>query len=128
MSAPSGAAPVAHRVRLAAFPKCWIELIVSGEMSVLDWIDRSVELEPEGLELYAGFLTSLESRYLGEVRRRIDDGFRSAGQKLAGLGHGRLAEEKLHGWSPPGVEASLGAIRDGPVTRVGTGDEMRRHP
>ena len=59
-------------VRLAAFPKCWIEDIVSGRMSVFEWIERSAELECDGLELLAGFLQSHDHEYLRRVRRSVE--------------------------------------------------------
>lgn len=59
-------------VKLAAFPKCWLEDITEGRMDLFDWIQRSVELGCDGLELYAGFLRSFDSGYLKQVRRRIE--------------------------------------------------------
>lgn len=59
-------------VRLAAFPKCWIEDIVGGKMSVFEWIERSTELECDGLELHSGFLESHDPEYLRRVRRSIE--------------------------------------------------------
>jgi len=58
--------------RIAAFPKCYIEDLVAGRMDLLDWIDQSVELEPEGLELYAGFLPDRSSSALRRVRQRSE--------------------------------------------------------
>lgn len=58
-------------ISIAAFPKCYIEDIVEGRMDVLDWIDMSVQLECDGLEMYSGFLKSLEPRYLTKVLSRI---------------------------------------------------------
>ena len=59
-------------ISIAAFPKCWIEDIAEGRMSLLEWIDASLELECEGLELYGRFLTSHHSAYLADLRRRIE--------------------------------------------------------
>jgi len=58
--------------RIAAFPKCWIEDICAGRMDVLDWINQSVQLEPEGLELYAGFLHDRSADALRRVRQRAE--------------------------------------------------------
>lgn len=58
--------------RIAAFPKCYIEDIVSERMSLFEWIGCSVELEPEGLELYAGFLPDRTPATLKAVRRRAE--------------------------------------------------------
>jgi sugar phosphate isomerase/epimerase len=60
-------------IRIAAFPKCWIERITEGRMSLYEWIDRSAELECEGLEMYAKFFQSLAPAYLREVRKRVED-------------------------------------------------------
>lgn len=59
-------------VKLAAFPKCWLEDIVDGRMSLFAWIELSTELECDGLELYSGFLESHDHGYLRRVRRRIE--------------------------------------------------------
>ncbi len=59
-------------ISISAFPRCWIEKISNGEMSLFEWIDMSVQLECEGLELYSRFLTSHEPAYLADVRRRIE--------------------------------------------------------
>ena len=59
-------------ISIAAFPKCYLEDITEGRMDVLDWIDMSVQLECEGLEMYSGFLKSLENRYLSTLRTRIE--------------------------------------------------------
>jgi len=63
---------------IAALPKCWLEDICSGKMSLFEWIDLSVQLEVEGLELYSGFLESNDSSYLARVRKRIE----SLGMKM----------------------------------------------
>ena len=60
-------------IKIAAFPKCWIEDITEGRMSLTEWIDQSVQLECEGLEMYAKFLRSYESSYLKEVRKYVED-------------------------------------------------------
>ena len=59
------------QARLAAFPKCWIEDIVEGRMSVFEWIDRARALPAAGLEMYEGFFTSLEPEYLNSVGEAI---------------------------------------------------------
>jgi len=59
-------------ISIAALPKCWLEDISDGRMSLFDWIDASVELECDGLELYCRFLKSHDSSHLAEVRRRIE--------------------------------------------------------
>jgi sugar phosphate isomerase/epimerase len=42
-------------------------------MSVFDWIEMAKDLEADGLEMYEGFLVSLESKYLDSVRKAIED-------------------------------------------------------
>ncbi len=54
-------------LRLAAFPKCYIEQIVSGQLSLFNWIEMAKELDADGLELYEGFLSNLDSSYLDTV-------------------------------------------------------------
>jgi sugar phosphate isomerase/epimerase len=63
-------------LRISAFPKCYIDLI-AGErsMSVFDWIEMARSLDADGLEMYEGFLTSLEPAYLD----RVGEAIRSAG-------------------------------------------------
>ena len=59
-------------MKIAAFPKCWIPEIVDGTRSLESWIDESVALECDGLELYLEFLTSHEPTYLAGIRARIE--------------------------------------------------------
>jgi sugar phosphate isomerase/epimerase len=59
-------------VRLAAFPKCYIEQIaVDRTMSVFDWIDMARTLDADGLEMYDGFFTSLGDSYIDRVGESI---------------------------------------------------------
>jgi sugar phosphate isomerase/epimerase len=59
-------------VKIAAFPKCYIEQIAGARtMSVFDWIERARSLDADGLEMYDGFFTSLEPGYLDRVRDAI---------------------------------------------------------
>ncbi|MCC6727799.1 MAG: sugar phosphate isomerase/epimerase [Chthonomonadales bacterium] len=60
-------------MRLAAFPKCYLDaLCVERTMSVFDWIELArAHLKPlgvTGLEMYTGFLPSLDPARLGPVR------------------------------------------------------------
>lgn len=59
-------------MRISAFPKCWIEDISEGRMSLFQWIDTATELECEGLELYPPFLTELTPGYLRQVRNAME--------------------------------------------------------
>lgn len=59
-------------VKIAAFPKCWIEDIVTRKMELTEWIDKSVFLEVDGLEMYSDFLISYEESYLRKIRNRVE--------------------------------------------------------
>lgn len=58
-------------MKIAAFPKCYIDDIVAGKMSLFTWIEQAESLGAEGLELYDGFLESLEPAYLTRVAEAI---------------------------------------------------------
>ncbi len=59
-------------VRVSAFPKCYLEEISSHKsMSVFDWIEMARTLPADGLEMYEGFLKSLEPDYLDSVGAAI---------------------------------------------------------
>ena len=73
--APSAAATVQvpKIMKLAAFPKCFMDqLVVERSMSVFDWIEMAADLPVDGLELYDGFLETLDEGYLEKVRRAIE--------------------------------------------------------
>lgn len=56
-------------MKLAAFPKCFMDQLVRDRtMTVFDWIEMAADLPIDGLELYDGFLASLEEAYLEKVR------------------------------------------------------------
>src|SRR5688572_33394635 len=58
--------------KISAFPKCYIEQIAGHRsMSVFDWIEMAKKLDADGLEMYAGFLTSLEDGYIDSVGEAI---------------------------------------------------------
>ncbi len=59
-------------IPIAAFPKCWLEDITERRMSLFEWIDLSVQLNCEGLEMYAKFFESLDSPYLRKVRNYVE--------------------------------------------------------
>ena len=58
-------------MKISAFPKCYLETIANGEMTVFDWISMAKSLPAEGLEMYEGFFTSLEDGYILRVRDAI---------------------------------------------------------
>jgi sugar phosphate isomerase/epimerase len=59
-------------LKIAAFPKCYIDRI-AGErsLSVFDWITMARALDADGLEMYDGFFTSLDSPYLARLGEAI---------------------------------------------------------
>lgn len=59
-------------MKISAFPKCWLEDISEGRMSLFEWIDIATELECEGLELYPPFLTEYSPEYLRKVRSAVE--------------------------------------------------------
>jgi sugar phosphate isomerase/epimerase len=48
------------------------QLVVERTMSVFDWIGTAAGLPVDGLELYDGFLESLDEAYLTKVRRALE--------------------------------------------------------
>jgi sugar phosphate isomerase/epimerase len=59
-------------MRLSAFPKCFMDaLSVDRSMTLFDWIDMAAGLGVDGLELYSGFLMSLDNEYLERVREAM---------------------------------------------------------
>lgn len=54
-------------IKISAFPKCYIDDISLGRMSVFDWIRAAENLDADGLEMYEGFFISFESAYLDSV-------------------------------------------------------------
>src|SRR6476646_3183435 len=63
-------------LKLSAFPKCYIDQI-AGErsLSVFEWIEMARSLDADGLEMYDGFFTSLDTAYLD----RVGEAIRNAG-------------------------------------------------
>jgi sugar phosphate isomerase/epimerase len=57
--------------KLAAFPKCFIEVLSSGEMKLSEWIEMATSLPVDGLELYHKFLRNHQSDYLASLRNEI---------------------------------------------------------
>ncbi len=58
-------------LRLSAFPKCYLEQIATGQMSLFDWIEMAKQLDADGLEMYEGFFVSFENDYLDGVGEAI---------------------------------------------------------
>lgn len=59
-------------MKIAAFPKCYLEEISNGAMSLFAWIEMARQLDAEGLEMYEGFFASLEPAYLKQVKEAIE--------------------------------------------------------
>jgi sugar phosphate isomerase/epimerase len=60
-------------MKLAAFPKCFMDqLVIERSISVFDWIEMAADLPIDGLELYDGFLETLDEGYLEKVRLAIE--------------------------------------------------------
>lgn len=58
--------------RLSAFPKCYLDAIAGDRtMTVFEWIEMARGLDADGLEMYEGFFTSLETGYLESVGEAI---------------------------------------------------------
>ncbi len=58
-------------MKIAAFPKCYLEDIAAGDMSVFEWIAMARDLPAEGLEMYEGFFASLDDSYINSVGEAI---------------------------------------------------------
>jgi hypothetical protein len=56
-------------LELCSFLKCYIEQIASKRsLAVFDWFAMACSLDADGLEMYDGFFTSLNTAYLAENR------------------------------------------------------------
>ncbi len=59
-------------IKISAFPKCYLDDIsMHHTMTVFDWIAMAQELGAEGLEMYEGFLSSLDDAYVDCVGAAI---------------------------------------------------------
>jgi sugar phosphate isomerase/epimerase len=61
-------------LNISAFPKCYLEEIASGKMSVFEWIEQAKQLDADGLEMYEGFFTSFENGYIDCIGEALRDG------------------------------------------------------
>ena len=59
-------------IRIAAFPKCWINELADGRMDLFDWIETSRQLECDGLEMYSEFLKDRSAGQLSRVRSAVE--------------------------------------------------------
>lgn len=55
-------------MKISAFPKCYLDDIASGRLSLFAWIDMARSLGAEGLEMYERFFPSLAQSELERVR------------------------------------------------------------
>ena len=62
-------------LKISAFPKCYLNEISEGRMSVFEWIAMARDLDADGLEMYQGFFKSLDDGYL----EGIGDAIHAAG-------------------------------------------------
>jgi sugar phosphate isomerase/epimerase len=58
--------------KIAAFPKGFIKQLVSGEMSIYEWIDLAAELKIDGLEFYNDFADVKDPANWPKIRKAVD--------------------------------------------------------
>jgi sugar phosphate isomerase/epimerase len=58
--------------KLAVFPKGFIKQLVSGEMSIYEWIDLAAELKLDGLEFYHDFADVKDPANWPKIRRAVE--------------------------------------------------------
>ncbi len=59
--------------KLAAFPKGFIKQLVSGQMSIFEWIKLADELRVDGLEFYNNFADVKDSKNWSTVRKSVEE-------------------------------------------------------
>jgi len=59
--------------KLAAFPKGFIKQLVSGQMSIYEWIKLGDELNVDGLEFYYNFADVKDAANWPKVRKAVED-------------------------------------------------------
>jgi len=61
-------------VKLAAFPKCYLDdIIVHKSITLFDWIERAGQLSVDGLEMHNLFFDDQGDLYLDKVREKCED-------------------------------------------------------
>ena len=58
--------------KIAAFPKGFIKQLVSGEMSIYEWIDLAAELKIDGLEFYNDFADVKNPANWPKIRKAVE--------------------------------------------------------
>ena len=59
--------------KIAAFPKGFIKQLVSGEMSIYQWIDLATELKIDGLEFYNDFAEVKDPLNWPKIRKAVEE-------------------------------------------------------
>ncbi|WP_437224241.1 sugar phosphate isomerase/epimerase family protein [Planctomicrobium sp. SH661] len=60
--------------KLAAFPKMYMDdLVLTGKMTLREWIELASKLEIDGLEMYTGILDLQDASYWPEARKIAED-------------------------------------------------------
>ena len=59
--------------KIAAFPKGFIKQLVSGEMSIYQWIDLATELKIDGLEFYNDFADVKDPLNWPKIRKAVEE-------------------------------------------------------
>ena len=59
--------------KIAAFPKGFIKQLVSGQMSIYEWISLATELEIDGLEFYNDFADVKDPSNWPKIRKAVED-------------------------------------------------------
>ncbi len=57
-----------QKVKIAVFPKGFMNELTDGRMSIFEWIEMAGTLDVDGLELYPTFLKSTSPEYLEEIK------------------------------------------------------------
>ncbi len=67
--------------KIGLMPRCYLRDIAAGRMDLFEWLEASVDLEPEGHELHEAFFVGKPPSYVAEVRLRAE----SLGAPVASL-------------------------------------------
>ncbi len=59
--------------KIAAFPKGFIKQLVSGEMSIYEWIDLARDLKIDGLEFYNDFADVKDPKNWPKIRKAVEE-------------------------------------------------------
>ncbi len=59
-------------IRIAVFPKAFLEALSDHSMDLMDWIDQAGTLGADGLEMYPTFFQRTDDAYLLQVKRKAE--------------------------------------------------------